>query len=86
MDNSKSTKIATGIYIPIYYHLYVRLCQIYEKNQFLGASWIVNWFLLAAKIFVVAESSSKAVAAALADSAVDLVSQVWPLIFLPKTH
>mmetsp|Transcript_10411 Transcript_10411/g.14342 ORF Transcript_10411/g.14342 Transcript_10411/m.14342 type:complete len:402 (-) Transcript_10411:66-1271(-) len=51
MDNSRSTKLATG------------------------ASWLVNWFLLGAKIFVVAESSSKAVAASLADSAVDLVSQ-----------
>lgn len=39
------------------------------------ASWIVNWFLLAAKAFCVAISGSKAVSAALADSAVDLVSQ-----------
>eukprot|EP01036_Dinobryon_divergens_P026867 gene26867-35559_t len=40
-----------------------------------GASWIVNIFLLGAKVFVLAESNSKAVAASLADSAVDLVSQ-----------
>lgn len=39
------------------------------------ASWIVNWFLLIVKIVVVILSSSKAVTAALADSAVDLVSQ-----------
>ena len=40
-----------------------------------NASWLVNWFLLAAKLFAVITSSSKAVTAALADSAVDLVSQ-----------
>lgn len=39
------------------------------------ASWIVNWFLLFAKIYCVIISASKAVSAALADSAVDLVSQ-----------
>lgn len=38
-------------------------------------SWIVNWFLFAAKIVAVLLSGSKAVAASLADSAVDLVSQ-----------
>lgn len=40
-----------------------------------NASWLVNWFLLAAKAYAVIVSSSKAVTAALADSAVDLVSQ-----------
>jgi len=40
-----------------------------------SASWIVNWFLLIAKIFCVIVSSSKAVSASLADSAVDIVSQ-----------
>lgn len=40
-----------------------------------NASWVVNWFLLGGKIFVVIYSSSKAVAASLADSAVDIVSQ-----------
>jgi cation diffusion facilitator family transporter len=39
------------------------------------ASWIVNWLLLFIKIVALIISSSKAVAAALADSAVDLVSQ-----------
>jgi len=39
------------------------------------ASWIVNWFLLFAKIYCVIATSSKAVSASLADSAVDLVSQ-----------
>jgi divalent metal cation (Fe/Co/Zn/Cd) transporter len=39
------------------------------------ASWIVNWFLFGVKFFIVIASASKAVAAALADSAVDLVSQ-----------
>lgn len=39
------------------------------------ASWVVNWFLLGAKAYVFAISSSKAVLAALVDSAVDLVSQ-----------
>jgi len=34
-----------------------------------SSSWFVNWFLLFAKIFVVIVSSSKAVTAALADSA-----------------
>ena len=36
----------------------------------------MNIFLLGAKVFVLVESNSKAVAASLADSAVDLVSQV----------
>jgi len=40
------------------------------------ASWIVNIFLLAAKVVIFALSGSKAVLAALADSAVDLASQV----------
>ena len=39
------------------------------------ASWIVNWFLLVAKIICFVISGSKAILAALADSAVDLVSQ-----------
>jgi hypothetical protein len=37
------------------------------------ASWIVNWFLLLAKIVVFALSHSKAVLAALADSAGELL-------------
>jgi hypothetical protein len=41
----------------------------------INASWAVNWFLLGAKLFAVIVSSSKAVTAALADSAVDLASQ-----------
>lgn len=41
----------------------------------INASWAVNWFLLVAKLIAVILSSSKAVTAALADSAVDLVSQ-----------
>ncbi len=40
-----------------------------------NASWAVNWFLLGAKLYAAIASSSKAVLAALADSAVDLVSQ-----------
>jgi hypothetical protein len=40
-----------------------------------NASWVVNIFLLGAKIFAVAVSSSKAVTASLADSAVDIASQ-----------
>jgi divalent metal cation (Fe/Co/Zn/Cd) transporter len=40
-----------------------------------SASWGVNWFLFIVKIIVVILSSSKAVVAALVDSAVDLVSQ-----------
>jgi cation diffusion facilitator family transporter len=40
-----------------------------------SASWVVNWFLLIAKLIAVILTSSKAVAAALADSAVDLLSQ-----------
>eukprot|EP00607_Mallomonas_marina_P011035 CAMPEP_0182421282 /NCGR_PEP_ID=MMETSP1167-20130531/6582_1 /TAXON_ID=2988 /ORGANISM="Mallomonas Sp, Strain CCMP3275" /LENGTH=390 /DNA_ID=CAMNT_0024598245 /DNA_START=69 /DNA_END=1241 /DNA_ORIENTATION=+ len=39
------------------------------------SSWIVNWFLLVAKLYLVIVSGSKAVTAALVDSAVDLVSQ-----------
>lgn len=39
------------------------------------ASWAVNWFLLVVKAYVVVISNSKAVTAALTDSAVDLVSQ-----------
>ena len=38
-------------------------------------SWFVNWFLLVAKIYCTIVSSSKAVTASLADSAVDLMSQ-----------
>ncbi len=38
-------------------------------------SWIVNWFLLGAKIYCTIVTSSKAVTASLADSAVDLISQ-----------
>jgi divalent metal cation (Fe/Co/Zn/Cd) transporter len=38
-------------------------------------SWISNWTLLFVKIVAVVFSNSKAVGAALADSAVDLVSQ-----------
>ena len=39
------------------------------------SSWAVNWLLLVVKIAVVIMSSSKAVLAAMVDSAVDLVSQ-----------
>ena len=39
-------------------------------------SWAVNWFLLIAKLYIAIVSSSKAVWASLADSAVDLLSQV----------
>lgn len=38
-------------------------------------SWVTNWFLLAAKVFIVAVSGSKSVLAAMVDSIVDLVSQ-----------
>ena len=38
-------------------------------------SWAVNWLLLLIKIICLIYSSSKAIAASLADSAVDLVSQ-----------
>ena len=44
-------------------------------NFAVNASWIVNWGLLAIKIVAVLFSESKAVAASLADSAVDLASQ-----------
>lgn len=40
-----------------------------------NASWLVNWFLLGAKLYAVIVSSSKAVTAALVDSIVDLLSQ-----------
>jgi len=40
-----------------------------------NASWVVNWILLIIKIVAVILSNSKAVTAALVDSAVDLVSQ-----------
>lgn len=40
-----------------------------------NASWAVNWFLLITKAMTYFMSSSKAVLAALVDSAVDLVSQ-----------
>lgn len=40
-----------------------------------NASWAVNWFLLIAKGITYVMSASKAVLAALVDSAVDLVSQ-----------
>jgi divalent metal cation (Fe/Co/Zn/Cd) transporter len=52
---------------------------IKENSKIAGfamtASWIGNWLLLFTKIVCVVVSASKAVAAALADSAVDLVSQ-----------
>ena len=41
-----------------------------------GASWVANVTLLAVKAFIFAFSNSKAVLAALADSAVDLASQL----------
>lgn len=41
-----------------------------------NASWAVNWFLLFGKAVVVALSNSKAMTAALVDSAVDLLSQM----------
>jgi divalent metal cation (Fe/Co/Zn/Cd) transporter len=41
----------------------------------INASWAVNWFLLFGKAIVVALSNSKAMTAALVDSAVDLLSQ-----------
>lgn len=41
-----------------------------------AASWVVNVFLLAAKVVAFAASNSKSVLASLADSAVDLASQV----------
>lgn len=40
-----------------------------------NASWLVNWFLLGAKLYCTIVSASKAVTASLADSIVDLVSQ-----------
>ena len=40
-----------------------------------NASWLVNWFLLFVKLYLFIVSQSKAALAALADSAVDLVSQ-----------
>jgi hypothetical protein len=42
----------------------------------INASWVVNFFLLAVKIFIVVVTASKAVSASLADSAVDLLSQL----------
>lgn len=39
------------------------------------ASWVVNWFLFFVKLYVFLLSTSKAIAAALVDSAVDLISQ-----------
>ncbi|GAB4819696.1 hypothetical protein N2152v2_006742 [Parachlorella kessleri] len=39
-------------------------------------SWAVNWLLLALKVYAFAVSSSKAVLASMADSAVDLASQL----------
>ncbi len=41
----------------------------------INASWAVNWLLLFIKLIAVIMSNSKAVTAALVDSAVDLVSQ-----------
>lgn len=49
-----------------------------------NASWAVNWFLLIAKGIVFVMSSSKAVLAALVDSAVDLVSQA--VLALAETY
>ena len=40
------------------------------------ASWYANWFLLFVKLVCYILSSSKSVAAALADSAVDIISQI----------
>ncbi|RYG96820.1 hypothetical protein EON65_53840 [archaeon] len=40
-----------------------------------NASWVVNWFLLLGKAVVVVLSNSKAMTAALVDSAVDLLTQ-----------
>lgn len=58
-------------------NLDLKLIRFLLRDYFYtGASWVVNIFLLGAKVFVLAESNSKAVAASLADSAVDLVSQV----------
>lgn len=42
-----------------------------------GLSWVVNVLLLVAKLYAYYLSASKAVLASAADSAVDLVSQVW---------
>ena len=39
------------------------------------SSWLVNWFLLIVKLYVVISTNSKSVTASLADSAVDLASQ-----------
>lgn len=41
-----------------------------------GASWATNWLLLAIKIYAFSVSGSKAVLASMADSAVDLASQL----------
>ena len=49
-----------------------------SDNEYLfsiTASWVVNWLLLIIKIVAVILSNSKAVTAALVDSAADLVSQ-----------
>jgi hypothetical protein len=56
--------------------------NIAEKNSRVAnlassASWFVNVFLFVAKVVCVAISGSKSVWAALADSAVDLISQVF---------
>lgn len=44
-----------------------------------NASWVVNWFLLGVKIYAVIVSSSKAVTAAMVDSVVDILSQVFSI-------
>lgn len=49
-----------------------------------NTSWAVNWFLLGAKAYLYFISSSKAVLAALVDSAVDLVSQA--VLALAETY
>lgn len=41
-----------------------------------NASWVVNWILLFAKLYVAIVSNSKSVYAGLADSIVDLISQL----------
>ena len=50
------------------------------------SSWLVNWILLSVKVVVVVLSSSKAVLAALVDSAVDLVSQAVLSLAERYTH
>lgn len=52
--------------------------EAYTKklNWAFKASWAVNWFLLIAKGYIYFVSNSKAVLASLADSAVDLASQI----------